>query len=56
MKIDRNWQLKSNQDGVALITILLVVVIATVLGVSMVKDQNDTIVPTEVSPLYLSLI
>ena len=43
MKIDRNWQLKSNQDGVALVTILLVVVIATVLGVSMVKDQNDTI-------------
>jgi len=31
------------QQGIALITILLVVVIATVLGVAMVRDQNITI-------------
>ncbi len=34
------------QQGVALITILLVVVIATVLGVAMVRDQNTTILRT----------
>lgn len=36
----------THQNGVALITILLVVVIATVLSVAMVKDQNMTIVQT----------
>jgi general secretion pathway protein K len=41
MRIGRS--VYSNQSGVALITILLVVVIATVLGVSMVKDQNASI-------------
>jgi general secretion pathway protein K len=34
---------RSRENGVALITILLVVVIATVLGVAMVRDQNMTI-------------
>ncbi len=36
----------THQNGVALITILLVVVIATVLSVAMVRDQNMTIVQT----------
>ncbi len=39
-------QFREAQKGVALVTILLVVVIATVLGVAMVRDQNTTILRT----------
>ncbi len=43
---DINYCGRNKQGGVALITILLVVVIATVLGVSMVRDQNSAILRT----------